>query len=141
MKSWALRVSRVTASRSLWTPLTGLRHPSGGTIEINGSTVHFNNARMAHNAGIAHIPEERIKYGVVANLALYENSVLKRHRESGFGNWISMKYNVIKTEFKRFDSRFPGGCSIHTHTDKKSLGRKHSEAASGAGKSPAIPIC
>ena len=80
--------------------LTGLRHPSGGTIEINGSTVHFNNARMAHNAGIAHIPEERIKYGVVANLALYENSVLKRHRESGFGNWISMKYNVIKQNSK-----------------------------------------
>ena len=38
-------------------------------------------ARVASDLGISHVPEERIRYGIVANLLVYENAVLKQHRE------------------------------------------------------------
>jgi ABC-type uncharacterized transport system ATPase subunit len=54
-------------------------------------------------------PEERIKYGIVPNLLLYENSVLKQHRDSPFSNWLQMNYGVIRDHAGPTGGRFPGG--------------------------------
>jgi len=76
--------------------ITGLREPLSGSIRMNGKKMNHADARTAHTLGITHVPEERIKYGIVANLLLYENAVLKRHRDAPFSNWLQMKYAVIK---------------------------------------------
>ena len=77
--------------------ITGLRSPLAGTILMHGKPLDHADARQAHRLGITHVPEERIKYGIVPNLLLYENSVLKRHRDAPFSNWIQMNYGVIRT--------------------------------------------
>jgi len=76
--------------------ITGLRQPLAGSIMMKGVPLDHADARKAHTLGITHVPEERIKYGIVPNLLLYENSVLKRHRDEPFSNWIQMNYGVIK---------------------------------------------
>ena len=76
--------------------ITGLRQPTAGTVSMNGTPMDHSGARKAHKLGITHVPEERIKYGIVPNLLLYENAVLKHHRDEPFSNWVSMKYPVIK---------------------------------------------
>ena len=76
--------------------ITGLRKPLAGSIMMNGKPMDHADARKAHTMGITHVPEERIKYGIVPNLLLYENSVLKQHRDAPFSNWVQMHYNVIK---------------------------------------------
>jgi general nucleoside transport system ATP-binding protein len=76
--------------------ITGLREPLAGTVTMRGKPLNHADARKAHTLGITHVLEERIKYGIVPNLLLYENSVLKRHRDEPFSNWIQMDYGVIK---------------------------------------------
>ena len=76
--------------------ITGLRQPLSGSIMMKGMPLDHADARKAHTLGITHVPEERIKYGIVPNLLLYENSVLKRHRDEPFSSWIQMNYGAIK---------------------------------------------
>ncbi len=76
--------------------ITGLRQPLSGSILMKGVPLDHADARKAHTLGITHVPEERIKYGIVPNLLLYENSVLKRHRDAPFSSWIQMNYGAIK---------------------------------------------
>jgi simple sugar transport system ATP-binding protein len=76
--------------------ITGLREPVEGKVYLNGKPLDFNDARKAHTLGITHVPEERIKYGIVPNMLLFENSVLKKHRDNPFSSWIQMNYGTIK---------------------------------------------
>jgi simple sugar transport system ATP-binding protein len=50
---------------------------------------------MSH-LGVAHVPEERIKFGIVPNLLIYENSVLKSHHRKPFSDVVFLDYNVIR---------------------------------------------
>ena len=76
--------------------ITGLRRPLSGSIFMKGKPLDHADARKAHTLGITHVPEERIKYGIVPNLLLYENSILKQHRDAPFSNWIQMNYGAIR---------------------------------------------
>ena len=76
--------------------ITGLRPPLSGSISMKGKNLDHADARKAHTLGITHVPEERIKYGIVSNLLLYENSVLKQHRDAPFSSWLQMNYSVIR---------------------------------------------
>lgn len=59
--------------------LAGLCKPSGGRIEFEGRDVTDLNARRLKELGIAHIPEDRHRRGLLLNSDLAENSVLGVH--------------------------------------------------------------
>jgi len=59
--------------------LSGLAKTSGGTIEFQGRNVTGMNARRLKELGIAHIPEDRHKRGLLLNSDLAENSILGVH--------------------------------------------------------------
>ncbi len=59
--------------------LSGLARSSGGTIEFNGKDVTSYSARELKELGIAHIPEDRHKRGLLLNSDLSENSILGVH--------------------------------------------------------------
>lgn len=82
--------------RELVEALTGLRKPSGGSVLMNGREIAGTGAKNVHCAGISHVPEERIKFGIVPNMALYENSVLKRHCLPPFAGSLFMNYPAIR---------------------------------------------
>ncbi len=42
------------------------------------------------------MPEERIKFGIVPNLLIYENAVLKQHRSRLFSRVLFMNYESIR---------------------------------------------
>ena len=86
--------------------ITGLRQPLAGTIMMNGKPLDHADARKAHTLGITHVPEERIKYGIVPNLMLYENSVLKQHRDTPFSTGLQMNYGVIKNHAEKLVEGF-----------------------------------
>ena len=56
--------------------LTGLRTVEAGSIGMGGRQLTGAGVRDFHCAGISHVPEERIKFGIVPNMPLFENSVL-----------------------------------------------------------------
>jgi ABC-type uncharacterized transport system ATPase subunit len=82
--------------RELVEALTGLRRVSSGTVRLNGAEVTNASARVVARRGIAHVPEERIRFGIVPNLFVYENSVLKQHRSHLFSRVLFLNFGSIR---------------------------------------------
>ena len=65
--------------------IAGLRAPTRGTVTIAGHALRRASPRAAFAAGLAHIPSDRLRDGLVPEMALAENLALGRHREATFG--------------------------------------------------------
>ncbi|MHA2496543.1 MAG: ABC transporter ATP-binding protein [Candidatus Hodarchaeales archaeon] len=67
--------------------LTGLRNPQDGEITINGaSTIGFS-PRAIFESGVAHIPEDRLKRGLISSFSIRENMILGLHYTPGFARF------------------------------------------------------
>jgi ABC-type uncharacterized transport system ATPase subunit len=82
--------------RELVEAITGLRRVLSGTVRLDGHEVTNASARAVASRGLAHVPEERIRFGIVPNLVVYENSVLKRHRNRKFSRMLFLNYGSIR---------------------------------------------
>lgn len=56
--------------------LTGLRFPTGGKVTISGRELTGNPPRQITEAGLAHIPEDRQKHGLVLGYTIADNMAL-----------------------------------------------------------------
>ena len=68
--------------------LAGLRLPRSGRVRVAGRDVTGLGARTHHDAGLAHIPADRLRRGLVAEMTCAENLVLGRQREAARGPWL-----------------------------------------------------
>ncbi len=59
--------------------LTGLRKAEKGKVLIRGVDVTNASPRRIAELGVAHIPEERLKHGLVPNMSVAENLILKQY--------------------------------------------------------------
>ena len=66
--------------------LTGLRKVEAGAILLRGKDIANSSIRERNEAGVAHIPEDRQKRGLVLDYTLKENFVLKNHREAPYSH-------------------------------------------------------
>ncbi len=71
--------------------LTGLEKINGGSITLNGINISHCSLRSRNLLGLAHIPEDRHKHGLILDFTLEDNIVLKRYFESCF-----QKYGFIR---------------------------------------------
>ncbi len=92
--------------------LTGLREVVGGTVRINGKDLTHANPRQIHTAGVAHIPEDRQRSGLVLPFTLTENFVLDGYYDEPYSRGITMDWERSRQEAERliaeFDVRTPG---------------------------------
>ena len=56
--------------------ITGLERPSFGSVFIDNWEATAQPVRRILNAGVSHIPEDRHKFGMVADMSVYENMLL-----------------------------------------------------------------
>lgn len=70
--------------RELVEALAGLRRADRGRVEMSGRDVTNASARAVANASAAHVPEERLRMGVVPGMSVEDNLILKRHHRSPF---------------------------------------------------------
>lgn len=82
--------------RELVESLTGLRKSTSGKIFLQGKDVTNKSSRVMHNMGISHIPEERIRFGIVPNLFISENAVLKKHHTHPFSKVFFLDYKHVE---------------------------------------------
>ena len=68
--------------------LAGLRAPRSGHVRICGQDVTGHGARAHTEAGLAHIPADRLRRGLVSEMTSAENMVLGRQREAARGPWL-----------------------------------------------------
>ena len=91
--------------------LTGLRRPTSGRVIVGGRDLTGRPPHEVIQAGVAHVPEDRQKYGLVLDYSVANNLVLSRHDVAPFarGPWLS--FTAILKEAQRliqaFDIRTP----------------------------------
>jgi simple sugar transport system ATP-binding protein len=86
--------------RELAEVVAGLRPISGGSVEMDGTSINdWSTSRRTEN-GLAYIPEERMHDGIVRDFAVSENLVLQEHTHQPFSNGIFLAFDYI-AQFSR----------------------------------------
>jgi len=91
--------------------LTGLQHVASGHVSFLGRDITNTSVRERHRMGMAHIPEDRHKSGMISNFTIYENMVLNTYYDARFSNGPNIDWQeVLKTAAQYavdFDVRTP----------------------------------
>ncbi len=91
--------------------LTGLRKAAGGTISLDGKDLTHSNPRERHQMGMAHIPEDRQRQGLVGGLSVAENLVLTRYHDDQFSHGVIVDWDaadaIADTLISEYDIRTP----------------------------------
>lgn len=100
--------------------LTGLRSATGGRLLLEGRNIVNQSPRQIINSGVAHIPEDRHKLGLVLDFSIWENLILEVYRNGEFSRYGVIKESLCKEHaarlVKEYDVRTP-----HIHLAAKSL--------------------
>lgn len=91
--------------------LTGLRKATRGVIDLDGKDLTHSNPRERHQMGMAHIPEDRQRQGLVGGLSVAENLVLTRYHDDQFSHGVYVDWEaanaVAETLITEYDIRTP----------------------------------
>ena len=97
--------------RELVEAITGLRGLSSGLMKIGSDEFTSGSTRQIAEKGVAHIPEDREKHGLIGVYSLEENSVLNRYHRKPFSLRGFLRRDVIKRHAEgvvdEFDVRTP----------------------------------
>jgi simple sugar transport system ATP-binding protein len=92
--------------------LTGLRRAVRGSVSLLGQDVTHAPPRQLVQSGVAHVPEDRHKHGLVLSFPVRDNLILCTYYRPPFSSGIELDYPVISAEAERlvqlFDVRTPG---------------------------------
>ena len=98
--------------RELVEAICGMRPAVGGRVEILGQNTTGWSPRKINELGVAHVPENRGKHGVVAQYSIADNLVLNRYHHRKFARRGVRNSTAINAEavelVERFDVRTPG---------------------------------
>lgn len=75
--------------------LTGLTRVAAGTIELMGTDITHLSARQRHRMGMAHIPEDRQRSGMIASFTVAENMVLDTYYDDRFSKGLTMRWKQV----------------------------------------------
>jgi simple sugar transport system ATP-binding protein len=78
--------------------LTGLRPVSAGHVTYLGGDITRVSTRERHKRGIAHIPEDRQRMGMIADFNVAENCVLDMYYDDNFSTWITLRWPDVYDE-------------------------------------------
>ncbi|MCK4724469.1 MAG: ABC transporter ATP-binding protein, partial [Anaerolineales bacterium] len=92
--------------------LTGLREVQEGTITLAGQKVPSLNPRALVEMGMAHVPEDRHKHGLVLPYSISDNMVLNTYYQPPFAHGLQRDQHAVLENAGRliaqFDVRTPG---------------------------------
>lgn len=86
--------------------ITGLMPIEGGQILLNGKDITKESIRKKCLDGMAHIPEDRHKHGLVLDYTLEENLVLQSYYSERFQNHGFLKFDAIREYAKGLIQKF-----------------------------------
>jgi simple sugar transport system ATP-binding protein len=81
--------------------ITGLREVSGGSIQLRGRDLTEQSRRDRIQAGMAYIPEDREKKGLVTEFNLNENGLLGNQYSESFSGWSRILWNRVRSHVER----------------------------------------
>ncbi len=100
--------------------VTGMRDQKSGKVMVNGNEMHLrgdDGAARARAAGIAHVPEDRQRMGLVTSFSEWENAILGYSGSAEYGNGAMLDTAAAKRkaeeQIKTFDVR-PADINLKT---------------------------
>jgi ABC-type uncharacterized transport system ATPase subunit len=92
--------------------ITGLRKAAKGAVKIFGEDVTNHPTRPLIERGLAHIPADRRRQGLVLDFSIAENLILETYYQSPFAKGWILRHDVIRKNAKnlirKHDIRTPG---------------------------------
>ena len=86
--------------------LTGLRKAESGSIWLGGKDISHLSIRERIQNGMAHIPEDRQKRGLVLDYSIEENLILEKHREEPFSSHGFLDAGAIRSHADKLIEAF-----------------------------------
>lgn len=86
--------------------LTGLRRATTGQVEIDRQSILGYSARAVREAGIAHIPEDRLTNGLARESSIADNLIVDRYYRPPFGLRGFLSTGMIRRNASELISRF-----------------------------------
>ncbi|MFM8368934.1 MAG: ABC transporter ATP-binding protein [Chloroflexota bacterium] len=91
--------------------LTGLLPLDTGTIHLLGGPIHHTTPRNILERGVAHIPEDRQRHGLILSFPIHDNMMLCTYYKEPFAKGISLQPKLIFSNaeelVKQYDVRTP----------------------------------
>lgn len=86
--------------------ITGLRKVEAGSIELSGKDITNRMPKKILESGIAHIPQDRQRRGLIMEFNVAENMVLQKYDKQPFSVKGRLNYQEIKEYAKKLIKRF-----------------------------------
>jgi general nucleoside transport system ATP-binding protein len=91
--------------------LTGLRIIAFGSVRVGGEDTTDADPRAIHKAGVAHVPEDRQRSGLVLKFTVAENLVLDNYHDAPYSHGMVMDWKAVREQAERlvqeYDIRTP----------------------------------
>ena len=91
--------------------LTGLRHIESGRFLLDGKDLTGKSPRLITETGLAHIPEDRQRHGLVLSYTVADNMVLCDYYQPRFSKGVVIQQNQVDANarklIKEYDVRTP----------------------------------
>lgn len=105
--------------------IAGLRPVAAGAIDFLGRDITHLSPRRRHQLGMAHVPEDRHRSGVIAEFSVAENMALNAYHETRYSSGIRLRWEDVNRRAAEivldFDVRTP---SVFTPTEFLSGGNQ-----------------
>jgi simple sugar transport system ATP-binding protein len=92
--------------------LSGLRSPTTGEATVEGASILGHGPRRVRQAGVAHIPEDRLTNGVALDATIAENLIVDRYYQAPFTRNGIMRPAQVRQQaellMEKFDIRAAG---------------------------------
>ena len=92
--------------------IVGLRSVDSGTIRIGGKDTTRATPREVSDLGVAHVPEDRMRDGLIGAMTVAENFILDTYHREPYSNGIRLNQKAIddgaRTAVENYDVRTPG---------------------------------
>jgi len=75
--------------------LTGLARVAAGSVHFRDKDITHASTRARHRLGIAHIPEDRHRMGMIPNFTIAENMVLDTYYDDRFSTGPTMHWSAV----------------------------------------------
>lgn len=92
--------------------VTGMRTPKSGTVFVNGKPLDIHGetgAAKARRAGMAHVPEDRHRLGLITDFLEWENAILGYQDDDRYGQGVLLSVPACKAaareQIEHFDVR------------------------------------
>lgn len=91
--------------------LTGLLPIDSGEVNLLGKPIHHNTPRQILESGVAHIPEDRQRHGLILSFPIHDNLMLCTYYKEPFARGVSLQQKAIFSNaeelVKQYDVRTP----------------------------------